>query len=509
MERPNLLLLVSDHFRRDALHHMGNEASFTPNFDRLAAEDAVSFSNAFCQNPVCVPSRCSFLSGQYPHIHGFRTMHHLQSAEDQNLLLELKKNGYHIYFGGKNDVFKNDVPLEKYSDYRSDAFKEMNYLESGQQMPEGYASILSAYSAQQGKAARIAKESSRREKDSKYFYTLYQGVVETDNPFEIGYVGAEDAQIQDAINYINHYNGEQPLCVYLSLVLPHPQYAISAIEFNRIDRSKILPGIRLTEDELQKKPSIMRSVRNHYKLFDWSDEELLDLKQVYLAMISHIDQNIGDLVDCLKSKGIYDDTAIFAFSDHADYAGDFELAEINQNTFEDVLTNVPLLIKPPKEYKIKARVSDVLVELLDIPCTVAAFAGFDLPETHFGKSLIHCLDQEEAHKDFVFCEGGRTEEELHCTDGGHCEGHLYWARTHEQEKMPEHSKAVMIRSGEAKYVYRLYEKHEFYDLSKDPQERCNCIDDPQYQKSILAMQLELLKYFVSTADIVPKKIDER
>jgi len=48
-------------------------------------------------------------------------MHHLQSEKDVNLLMTLKKNGYHIYFGGKNDVFKEDVPLGLYCDYRSDA----------------------------------------------------------------------------------------------------------------------------------------------------------------------------------------------------------------------------------------------------------------------------------------------------------------------------------------------------------------------------------------------------
>ena len=128
MNKPNLVLFVSDHLRRDALRHMGNEAAYTPNFDQMATEEGVSFKGVFCQNPVCVPSRCSFLSGRYPHVGGFRTMHHLQGPEDQNLLAELKKNGYHIYFGGKNDVFRNDVPLHSYCDYRSDAYKEMAYL---------------------------------------------------------------------------------------------------------------------------------------------------------------------------------------------------------------------------------------------------------------------------------------------------------------------------------------------------------------------------------------------
>lgn len=71
--RPNIIIFNPDQMRADALHHMGNPASITPNFDSLLA-DGVSFENAYCQNPVCSPSRCSFMSGWYPHVRGHRTM---------------------------------------------------------------------------------------------------------------------------------------------------------------------------------------------------------------------------------------------------------------------------------------------------------------------------------------------------------------------------------------------------------------------------------------------------
>lgn len=67
----------------------------------MVSKDAFSFKNAFCQNPVCVPSRCSFMSGRYPQVEGYRTMHHLLNNDSFNLLTELKQNDYYIYFGGK------------------------------------------------------------------------------------------------------------------------------------------------------------------------------------------------------------------------------------------------------------------------------------------------------------------------------------------------------------------------------------------------------------------------
>ena len=74
MEKQNIIMFVADQMRSDSLHHLGNKASITPNLDQIVNE-GVSFENAYCQNPVCVPSRCSFLTGLYPHTTGHRTMH--------------------------------------------------------------------------------------------------------------------------------------------------------------------------------------------------------------------------------------------------------------------------------------------------------------------------------------------------------------------------------------------------------------------------------------------------
>ena len=73
-KRPYIIIVNPDEMRADSMSHLGNPAAKTPNLDDFAENDAVSFSNAFCQNPVCVPSRCSFMTGLYPHVHGHRTM---------------------------------------------------------------------------------------------------------------------------------------------------------------------------------------------------------------------------------------------------------------------------------------------------------------------------------------------------------------------------------------------------------------------------------------------------
>ena len=107
MNKPNIFMYVVDQMRADSLHHLGCEASQTPNLDQLAKE-GVSFSNAFCQNPVCVPSRCSFMTGWYSHTKGHRTMNFCLEPGDPNLLLELKEAGYHVYWLGRNHFIPAD-----------------------------------------------------------------------------------------------------------------------------------------------------------------------------------------------------------------------------------------------------------------------------------------------------------------------------------------------------------------------------------------------------------------
>ena len=106
MSRPNLLLFNPDQWRGDVLGHRGNPAAMTPNIDASVASDAVSFVNTFAQATVCTPSRCSFMTGWYPHVFGHRTMHHMLHGPEAeaNLLRVLRRNGYFVWWGGKNDL---------------------------------------------------------------------------------------------------------------------------------------------------------------------------------------------------------------------------------------------------------------------------------------------------------------------------------------------------------------------------------------------------------------------
>ena len=108
-KRPNIIIFNPDEMRYDAMSHMGNPAAETPFLDEFAGKDAVSFRNAYCQNSVCVPSRCSFFTGLYPHVHGHRTMSSLLHPGESNLFSELRENGYYVWMNDRNDLFAGQI----------------------------------------------------------------------------------------------------------------------------------------------------------------------------------------------------------------------------------------------------------------------------------------------------------------------------------------------------------------------------------------------------------------
>jgi arylsulfatase A-like enzyme len=176
---------------------------------------------------------------------------------------------------------------------------------------------------------------------------------------------------------------------------------------------------------------------------------------------------------------------------------------------------VPFLIKPPAGVPVRPRVSDALVELIDFPATVEALLGIEPRHTHFGRSLLSVLAGErDTHRDAVFCEGGRLRGEKHCMERESNPDldpeRLYWPRqAMQRSEGPEHGKAVMCRTERYKYVKRLYESDELYDLRDDPGERHNRIGDPALADVLAGLKERLLTFFLETADAVPFQTDKR
>lgn len=491
---PHLVIFNPDQFRADALGHLGNPAACTPNLDRLALADGVSFRNAFCQNPVCTPSRCSFMTGWYPHVAGHRTMHHMLHAHEPVLLRTLRQNDYTVWWGGKNDLVPGQEGYEAFCDIRHKAEPAAQNLHGsndwrGPRDGDGW------YSFHAGKLDGTAAASHTSE----------------GAPVPPHRHDSDWDHVLAAIDFLRTAPADRPLCLYLPLEYPHPPYGVEEPWFSAIDRMRIPEALPEPPGWIGK-PAILKGIRERQRLQDWTPERFRELRATYLGMCARIDHQLGLLVDALRRRGLYDDTALFVFSDHGDFTGDYGLVEKTQNTFEDCLTHVPFLVKPPAGVPLVPGVRDQLVELVDFPATVEALCGITPAHTHFGRSLLPLLaDPDAPHRDAVFCEGGRIHGEKHCMEHGiEDPDNLYWPRVGlQQSEGPEHTKAVMVRTATHKYVRRLYESDELYDLTTDPGELHNRIDDPALGEVRLALKERMLTFFLETGDVVPHTPDAR
>ncbi|UCH33662.1 MAG: sulfatase-like hydrolase/transferase, partial [Armatimonadota bacterium] len=106
--RPNVVLFVADQWRAKDTGYWGNPVIQTPHIDALAAAGA-GCRWCFVQNPVSTPSRASMASGWYCHVNGHRTMHRMLRRHEPNLLRYFKDAGYHVWWGGKNDMLAEEV----------------------------------------------------------------------------------------------------------------------------------------------------------------------------------------------------------------------------------------------------------------------------------------------------------------------------------------------------------------------------------------------------------------
>ena len=473
--RPNIIIINPDEMRWNTMGHMGNPAASTPRLDAFAKEDAVSFDHAYCQNPVCVPSRCSFFTGLYPHVHGYRTMHYLMHDGKDTLFSELRKSGYNVWMNTRNDYIAANIPGE--------FGKQFDELQVPKQRPN---------------IGKVSEE---------FPYSHYVGVIDK--------VTTDMEDTLAACDRIRRQkDDDKPLCMFIGWLNPHVPYVTDKEHYDRINPDLIEPRVKL--EECQNKSAMIHKLKEFADTKKIPENMWKEIQRVYLAQCAYVDDMFGMIIDALKEAGIYDDSAIFFLSDHGDFAADYDLPEKAQNSFEDVLTRVPLLIKPPKSEKADAGISSALTELVDFYATVMDYAQAEPMHDQFGRSLRPVIENRNMpNREYVFSEGGRRAcekqaDEYHkYGDEGPKKTSDYWAKMNAEADDFAHEKGTMIFDGRYKYVMRLSGTDEFYDLKEDPKEKINRINEEKYQNDIMRLKMKMLNWYQETCDVVQREYDSR
>jgi arylsulfatase A-like enzyme len=462
----NFIFFMPDELRAESVGCYGHPLAHTPHMDALAAQ-GTRFEQCHVQHPVCTPSRCSMMTGWYPHVRGHRTLWHMLRPDEPNLLRYLRQAGYDVRWYGKNDLLA----------------------------PESFAgSVTSAEAHRRGMFGNnpYALDDPRYH---SFLYDPYEGALEDHGDY---------ANVHAAIRFLRSQPHE-PFAVYLPLTLPHPPYS-APHPWHELFSAAAMPPLRPAD--LPHKPHFHDAIRRTRRLTEVDEEHLRTIQAVYLGMTAFSDMLLGELLRALDQTGLARSTTVMAFSDHGDYAGDYGLVEKWPSGLEDCITRVPLIVRTPGGAA--GHVVDEPVELFDIMATTLELAGIEARHTHFARSLVPQLhgaagDPERA----VFAEGGYARHEPHCFEGrgeafARDERHIYYPKGKLQQDMPGSvARALMIRTMRHKLIYRPDGESELYDLRRDPQELYNRYADRSCLDVRQTLEARLLQWLAQTSDVTP------
>jgi len=473
----NFILFNPDELRADALGCYGNPAAHTPNLDKLA-EEAVRFEQCHVQHTVCTPSRCSFITGLYPHNSGKRTLWNVIGEDEPHLFQYLCDAGYEIHWWGKNDMLSQNAAIK--------------CLKSIDVIPD---SILKECT--EWEAHPICKP------DGKF----YDSFLFESNTSSI-HKHPDFVNVRGAIEFLKS-KPEKPFCLYLPLFFPHPPYCTTKDFKDIVDKDKI-PSLRPVVE--RGKPGFYNLIRKYRGLDRLNEDDFREIRKVYLEQTAMIDYMVGEIIRTLNDTGLAENTAFLFFSDHGDWAGDYGLVEKWPSGLDDTLTRVPFIIKTP-DCK-KGHVVKEPIEMFDMMATVMELAGIKAKHTNFARSLVPQLRGVAGDPDrAVFTEGGYDVHEPHCFEGSglkydislqNSTGNIYYKKGLQQQEHPDSvCRSVMIRTKEFKLVIRTNWENEFYDLKLDPQELSNQYNSEAYKDIIAGLEDRLLQWYIRTSDTVP------
>lgn len=468
--RPNYIFFMPDTLRAESIACYGHPVVKTPNIDRVASQ-GVRFAQCHAQNPVCGPSRCSLMTGWPVHVRGHRSLYYGLHPDEPNLLRYLKDSGYDVFWYGKNDLLSPDsFPLSA-TEWGSKAAGLSGYRNPWKPEDPHFYSFL------------WSKLPDRR-KTSDY------------------------ANVQAAIEVLGR-KPDRPFCLYLPLICPHPPFAAPE-DFHDMYKPGDVP--RLRPSGLERKPNFYEAIRRTRNLGALSEQDFRKIQAVYLGMISYSDWLLGELLESLAKTGLDRNTAVFVFSDHGEWGGDYGLVEKWPSAMEDTLTRVPMIAQVPGFRQ--GHVSADIIELYDLMATCLELSGIEAKHTHFARSFVPQLrggagDPNRA----AFCEGGYNvyePQDFEPLKDFSNPSNIYYPKVRLQNEHPETiTRTTMIRTADMKLIARPDGQSELYDVVKDPRELHNVHGDSSYAKRQAELEARMMAWYIRTpAALMPPRGDD-
>lgn len=375
--RPNVLFITSDDLNND-LSCYGHPLVRSPHVDRLA-ERGVRFEQAYCQYPVCNPSRSSFLTGMYPEQTGvlsnggdFRKKH----PDVATLPQHFRRNGYFVARVGK--IFHYGVPLQIGANGADDAASwEMVVNPRGIDRDE-LEKVHTLQPGQYGGTLSWLKIDSQDEQHT------------------------DGKSANEAIRLLEQHHPRRtgrPFFLAVGFFRPHTPYVAPSHYFELYPRHKINPVLEKPGD---RDDIPLAALADRPKQRELTVEQRQEIIQAYYASISLMDAQVGRLLDALDRLGLAENTVVVFVSDHGYHLGRHGLWQ-KGDLFEGSC-RVPLIIAAPPGVIAgegsSGKATRAVTELVDLYPTLAELCGLSKPEHLQGRSLVPILrDPAQPGKD--------------------------------------------------------------------------------------------------------------
>lgn len=460
MKHPHVVIIMADQLRYDAF------GEHTPHLNQLRNESTV-FEHAYCASPLCVPARGSFFTGKYPNITG--ALHNAKiKVEKQNgmvksehiNLYDLMDHKWDSWHTGKMD-FRTEQKIERNSKSKTNWLPlEPRYgqflKEHHKKRPGGneFRGVLP--NLLHGKRTYTSYASTPKtgcyQEDFKYFYD--------------GFI------LHDTLHAISNRDKRKPFLLNAMFFAPHPPLDIPEPWYSKIQKVNLPENVGVWGEnqsplQLYNLTGIMGANK--------SREDWREVWRVYQGFVSMLDDCVGQVVQALKTEGIYDQSLIIFTSDHGEMLGSHRLWQKMCMYEESIRT--PLFMKFPKQDYIHRHLIKENVSSIDILPTLCDYLQIKPPDDCSGLSLMPLLQKQSIARENIFVQydgNGSSSNFSRC-----------------------------IIQGDNKLIVDFFKDEvfiELYNKAADPQEMNNLAFEIAYKDVVESLLDDLRTHMVETKD---------
>lgn len=428
---PNILFVMADQMAAPILPMYDSESVIQMPHLMEMSKDAVVFDSAYCNAPLCAPSRFAMVTGQLPHRIGAYDNASQLSSEEPTFAHYLRSQGYHTSLSGK-----------------------MHFI--GADQLHGYEQRLTAdiYPGDFGWSVNWDETDLRLD-----YYHNMASVTDAGVCVRSNQIDYDEEVMYRAKNYLYDHarkSKDKPFFLTVALTHPHDPYTTRKEWWDLYDGVDIpLPKHEPVHEDLEPHAKRLQQVID-LDGKPLTDEQKQRARRAYFGNCSYVDHNVGQLRKVLDECDLTDDTIIIFSGDHGDHLGERSLWY--KMTFYEMSARIPLMVYAPKHFSPR-RVKESVSSLDYLPTFV------DIASGGRAKEILDPNLPMDGNSLFPYLQGGTGEDTVRGEYMG--EGTI--------------SPLFMVRQGKYKFIYCPTDPLELYDLEADPLEKKNLARLPEHQ----------------------------